>query len=177
MIKIKKMKKLLLLLVVVFIFISGCNITSDEQETFVTIASFNIQIFGQSKISKPEVMEIISKIIKKYDIIAIQEVRSKEQNVIPTLLTYVNNDTINYDYIISERLGRTASKEQYAYVYNTNTVEFINESDSVWQDPEDKLHREPFVASFRSNQFDFTLINIHTDPDEVPKEIDELSIV
>lgn len=57
-------------------------------------------------------MDILSRIIKRYDVVAIQEVRSKEQNVIPALLNLVNDADTKYDYVISERLGRTASKEQ-----------------------------------------------------------------
>ncbi|MGH7129461.1 MAG: exonuclease/endonuclease/phosphatase family protein, partial [Planctomycetaceae bacterium] len=49
--------------------------------------------------------------------------------------------------------------------------------------PGDRLHRPPFVASFRargppaSGAFTFTLINIHTDPDETAEELDALAEV
>jgi len=39
------------------------------------MGSFNIQIFGKTKASKPKVMEVIAKIIRTYDIFVIQEVR------------------------------------------------------------------------------------------------------
>src|SRR5690606_15229024 len=50
-------------------------------------------------------------------------------------------------------------------------------------DPDDLLHREPFVALFRvrgpppDQAFTFTLINIHVDPDEVQQEMNVLDDV
>ena len=48
----------------------------------ITIASFNIQIFGQTKASKPEVMEILADIIRQYDLVAIQEIRDAAETAI-----------------------------------------------------------------------------------------------
>jgi len=179
-----KRKHLTIILIVTLIFIAGCGIVENDthnsgeiKKDYITVASFNIQIFGQTKISKPEVMDIISKIIKKYDVVAIQEVRSKEQNVIPTLLSYVNDANTNYDYIISQRLGRTGSKEQYAFVYNAKTVDLISESSYVVADPNDVFEREPFVAFFRSGNFDFKLVNNHIKPEDVSAELSQLAAV
>jgi len=173
-----------LILVLILIFTAGCGIAENDtrssgeaKKDHITVASFNIQIFGQTKISNPEIMDIISKIIKRYDVVAIQEVRSKEQNVIPTLLSYVNGANTSYDYIISKRLGRTASKEQYAFVYNTKTVDLIPESSYVVYDPDDVFEREPFVAFFRSGNFDFKVVNNHIDPDDVSAEFSQLAVV
>ncbi|MBA7503859.1 Deoxyribonuclease [subsurface metagenome] len=170
----------ILILIVALIFIAGCVSTnnSDIQESnYIKIASFNIQIFGQTKISRPEIMDTISEIIKRHDVVAIQEVRSKEQNVIPTLLNYVNDANTNYDYIISQRLGRTGSKEQYAFVYNTKTVDLVSESSYVVADPNDVFEREPFVAFFRSGNFDFKVINNHIKPGDVEAELSQLAVV
>lgn len=109
--------------------------------------------------------------------VAIQEVRSKEQNVIPTLLSYVDDADTEYDYIISERLGRTGSKEQYVFVYNTKTVDLIPGSSYVTDDSDDVFEREPFVAFFRSGNFDFKVVNNHIKPDDVPAELNQLAAV
>lgn len=87
------------------------------------IGAFNIQVFGTTKASKPEVMEVLGKIIRTYDIVAIQEIRDKSQTALPALVDTVNSGSSQYDYVVSERLGRTTSKEQYAYIYNTQAVE------------------------------------------------------
>jgi deoxyribonuclease-1-like protein len=87
----------------------------------------------------------------------------------PKLVDMLGSD---WDFTISERLGRTSSKEQYAFVYKKGIISV----DSTYQtkDPDDLIHREPFVVYARSGQFDFSLIIIHTDPDEVEQEVNYL---
>jgi hypothetical protein len=89
----------------------------------------------------------------------------------------VNDANTNYDYIISQTLGRTGSKEQYAFVYNTKTVDLIPESSYVVADPDDVFEREPFVAFFRSGNFDFKLVNNHIKPEDVSAELSRLAVV
>jgi len=147
----------------------------------IRIASFNIQVFGQAKLDQADVMERLAHIVRQFDVVAIQEVRSKEQNVLPNFLQFINADGSRYDYVIGPRQGRTVSKEQYAYVYNAATLELVPDSVYVVPDPDDLLHRPPLVAGFRvrgpPNPFTFTLINIHTDPDETDTEVDALADV
>jgi len=175
-----KRKYLTIILVLSLILATGCGEVQDSSKReahSVKIASFNIQVFGQSKINKPEVMDVLSKVIKRYDVVAIQEVRSKKQNVIPTLLSYMNNTGASYDYIISDRLGRTRSKEQYAFVYDTGTIDLISGSSYVVADPNDVFEREPFVAFFRSGNFDFKIVNNHIKPKDVSAELSQLAVV
>ena len=147
------------------------------------IASFNIQVLGQSKISKPGMKEMLAHVIRQFDLVAIQEVRAKADNVVPDLVTAVNANGSRYNFVIGPRLGRSNSKEQYTYVFNTNTVEHDPSSVGTVNDPNDLLHREPFVTRFRartqspSQAFTFWMVNIHTDPDEVPEEVDALADV
>lgn len=157
---------------------TGRAVSEATLEDYLTIGTWNIESFGHSKINKPDVMDYIARTIleNKVDILAVQEIRSKE-DVIPALIERLNVSGANYDYIIGPRLGRTSSKEQYAYIYNKNNISYINDSAFTIQDADDLLHREPFVAKFKADSFDFTLINIHTDPDEAEQELNVLDDV
>jgi deoxyribonuclease-1-like protein len=154
--------------------------TNQSEEEKLRIGAFNIQVFGTTKASKPEVMEVLGKIIRTYDVVAIQEIRDKTQTALPLLVERINSDGSQYDYVVSERLGRTTSKEQYAYIYNTQTVE-IKRTPHTYPEPNetDPFHREPFIASFQAlnGNFDVTLMVIHTDPDEATEEINALDAV
>ncbi len=147
------------------------------------IATFNIQVFGASKLAKREAMAVIVQVIRHFDIVAIQEVRAKEDDILPSLLNAINADGSRYGYLIGPRLGRSVSTEQYAFVYDTNRVEYDPSCVGTVQDPSDLLHREPFVARFRprtdtpERAFSFWLVNIHTDPDEVATEVAALADV
>ena len=153
----------------------------------VKIASFNIQIFGQSKASNQEEMDVLVQIIREFDIVAIQEIRDAAGTAIITLKNQVNADGSSYDVIVGPRVGRTTSKEQYAFMYDTNVLEVLPDSYTYDDDGDgndsndldDSIHlndlfeREPFVVHFKvkSGDFDFVLINIHTKPDDAENEI------
>ncbi len=149
----------------------------------VLVASFNIQVFGETKVAKPQVVEVLARIVRQFDIVAIQEVRSKSDSVIPSFVRAVNADGSRYHWVIGPREGRTVSKEQYCFLYDTNRIEIDAGSIGVVPDPAGKLHRPPMHARFRTRvipeamAFTFWLVDIHTDPDEVPQEIDALADV
>ena len=151
-----------------------------HDESALTIANFNIQVFGVSKADKPEVMDTLADIISTYDIVAIQEIRDKSQTALAELVELVNSDGSSYDYVVSERLGRTSSKEQYAYVYNTNTIELTGTPHTYPEPSEtDPFHRQPYITSYQTvgGNYDAVLIVIHTDPDEATEEINSLDDV
>lgn len=149
----------------------------------IRVASFNIQVFGESKLAKANVMAVLADTIRRFDVVAVQEVRATSQDVLPKFIAMINSKGGTYDYVLGPRLGRTSSKEQYAFIYNRASVELHASSVYTVEDPDDRLHREPLVAGFTvrgppaAQAFTFTLINIHTDPDEVKSEMDALDDV
>ncbi|MBT8507936.1 hypothetical protein AZH53_05870 [Methanomicrobiaceae archaeon CYW5] len=143
------------------------------------VGAFNVQVFGTTKAAKEEVMDVLGDVIRSYDIIAIQEIRDSTGTALPALLEEVNSDGSAYAYVASDRLGRTVSKEQYAYFYDTQTCWLIG-TPQTYPEPEgDVFHREPYAAYFSSREGAFTavLITVHTDPDEAEEEIDALAEV
>jgi len=123
-------------------------------------------------------MNALTKIVREFDIVLIQEIRDASEQTIPSFVEKINQmEGTDYSFIRSERLGRTSSKEAYAYVYNTETVQFIQGSDYVYTDVNDVFEREPYIASFKSGNFDFVLVGIHTKPEDAYNEIGNLSIV
>lgn len=149
----------------------------------ITICTFNIQVFGTAKLNETWVANILADIVRRFDVVAIQEVRSQDDTLIPRFVQMVNAQGARYHYAIGPRLGRTVSKEQYAYVYNTDRLELDPRSVLTIGDPQDNLHREPLLSHFRvrglppEQAFSFWLIDIHTDPDDAKHEIDVLADV
>lgn len=154
------------------------TVTVTTPDGTIKLAAFNLQVFGTTKAGKPEVMDVLSKIIRNYDVIAVQEIRDSSQTALPKLRDAINSMGSPYDYVVSERLGRTTSKEQYAYLYNTQTIQLIG-SPYTYPDSNDLFHREPYVANFKvkNGNFDFVLVTIHTDPDTATQEINDLTMV
>ncbi|MCA9105536.1 MAG: endonuclease/exonuclease/phosphatase family protein [Pirellulaceae bacterium] len=141
------------------------------------IASFNLGILGTSKVEDRAAMENLARILRQFDVVALQEIRSLDRTVPQQLLEWVDQGEGRYDMIVSPRIGRTSQQEQYAFLYDRTVVELDVTRSYVVTDPQDFLHREPFVVWGRTVEpdpqaaFTFTLVNIHTDPDEIAKEI------
>ena len=166
-----------ILATVAYAYISMEQDQVEETET-AKIAAFNIQIFGQAKSQKEDVMSVLTKIVREFDIVLIQEVRDASEQTISNFVEEINQlEGPQYSFVRSERLGRTTSKEAYAYLYNTQTVQFIQGSDFVFNDVADVFEREPYIASFKIGNFDFVLIGIHTKPDDAYNEIGNLTLV
>ena len=151
----------------------------------IRIATFNIQVFGEHKLADMRTADVLTRIIRKFDIVAIQEIRAKDPNFMARFLQMVNAGGFHYDCVVGPRLGRTDSKEQYAYIFDLARVEVDRSNQGVYtvDDPDKLLHRPPLVAGFRARgappqeAFTFSLVNIHTDPDEVADELDALDDV
>ncbi|XP_047666033.1 deoxyribonuclease gamma [Tachysurus fulvidraco] len=147
------------------------------------ICSFNIRSFGESKISKADVLNVILESISRCDIMLVMEIKDAKGQAFPQLMNHLNRKYSGhkheYGYVISQRLGRKSYKEQYAFVYRKKLVSVK----SVYQYPDmqpediDAFAREPFVVWFSSTTTevkDFVIIPIHTPPEAAVKEIDEL---
>jgi endonuclease/exonuclease/phosphatase family metal-dependent hydrolase len=154
--------------------------TAAPTEPLISIGSFNIQVFGTSKINDPTLMTYLVDIARKFDILAIQELRSTDDTIIPRFAQMINQSGAQYGYVVGPREGHTSSKEQYVFIYNEQKIERVDQG-MVLRHPQRLLHRDPLAVTFRcrtpnpQNGFSFTLINIHTDPDVVASELDALA--
>ena len=141
----------------------------------IRIATFNIQKFGKSKAEDPNVMRVLAQVVSQFDVVAIQEVLGGDATPVERLVQLLNVSGANYNYILSEPIGRTSYRESYAYVWDHSKIMLVPNSAYVVRDDADRMHREPMVASFQVRPvnadgrypFSFTIINAHTDPDEV----------
>jgi len=146
--------------------------SASSSET-IKIMSFNIQIFGASKMAKPEVVGILVDIVSRADIIAVQEVRSFSIDPVEQFMALL---PATYKYVIGPRQGRTGSKEQYWVIYNAAKITVLEEKS--WPDEDDIFERSPYAVYFKTNgAFDFILINNHIQPRAAEKEIRTLPLV
>lgn len=149
---------------------------ASQPEPFISIGSFNIEVFGTKKLSDPNLMGYLVDIARKFDVLAIQELRAKDDTIIPQFVQMINQGGYQYGWVVGPREGRTDSKEQYVFIYNEQKIERLDQG-LVLRHPNGLLHRNPLAVTFRCRTpdprygFSFTLINIHTDPDMVPSEM------
>jgi endonuclease/exonuclease/phosphatase family metal-dependent hydrolase len=174
--------KHIVLILALFSLITACGKKEEDKKensppgsSTLKISAFNVQIFGTTFMSDQVKVNELIKIIKRYDILMIQEIRDASQTSIYDLQTQLNNSTTDdYDIIVSTRLGRTSSKEQYAFFYKRSSVSLmgcIQESDIS-----DLFEREPYTCRFKNKTSNksFSLISLHAKPDDVVNELNAL---
>ena len=127
----------------------------------VSIISWNLKDFGNTK-SDYELTFII-KILKDYDIIAIQEVVSGDggAQAIAKLHYKLNQTGTRWDYSISDPTSSSAYKsERYAFFWKTTKVTKVGNS---WLEKKYHLEidREPFFTTFKAEDKEFTVVNFH----------------
>lgn len=149
--------------------------------TPLRIGAFNLQVFGASKSSQNSTVSVISQIIRRYDIILLQEIRDVTETHIHNLLALVNSQEPVYTYniVVGPRLGRSnIYKEQYAYVYRSETVRILESY--TYNDTNDEFEREPMVVLISDMTVnpisDLVLIGIHIRPNssDTEREINAL---
>ncbi|MEM9657560.1 MAG: endonuclease/exonuclease/phosphatase [Planctomycetota bacterium] len=147
------------------------------------IATYHIQSFGEQKASQPHVMHTLAEIVRRFDVVAIQGIRTRDDYHMGNFIRLVNQGGRRYDTLVGRRVGNTTETEQYAFVFDEERVKLDFGTYYTLRDPENLLHREPLVATFRArgvpdNQaFTFTLVNVHADAQAVGDELDVLAEV
>ncbi|XP_065588492.1 deoxyribonuclease-1-like 2 isoform X3 [Cyrtonyx montezumae] len=165
------------------------------------IGAFNIQAFGDSKMSDESVAGVIIHILSRYDIVLVQEVRDSDLSAVTELLEQLNSVSSSpYDYEISGSLGRDNYKEMYLFIYRTDVVSVVDTYQ--YEDPQDIFSREPFIlrvsaphsseqhragdrggrgavttrahASLPTEVGEFVMVPLHSAPHDAAAEIDAL---
>ena len=149
------MKKRKLFLPIIFALFLGMSILSLANEAY--IASFNILRLGASK----KDMAQTAKILQGFDIVGLVEVMNKDG--VEELVDELNKQgNEKWDYHISPfGVGSSKYKEYFAYVYKKDKVKFLK-SEGFYKDGKSSLLREPYGATFKIDNFDFTLVLVHT---------------
>ena len=147
----------------------------------IRIASFDLDGFGPAKLARPEMVRELADILRRFDLTAVQEIRSPRDDTMLRLIDQLNSTGRHYDYIIGPRRGNGAAAEQFAYIFDTATIETDRTSVYTIDDPGRRLSHEPLVAAFRvhgpppNEAFTFTLINAHVEHATTATELDALA--
>jgi endonuclease/exonuclease/phosphatase family metal-dependent hydrolase len=150
-----------MLIIALLVLLTGCGITgffSSEKEIDycspnITIASFNIRKFSDNSRDSEELDKIVS-VLEKFDLIAVQEIVG-DPVILNRTVAKLGDD---YRFVVSEPVGNR-NKERYAFIFN-DKITLVGKP-KIYYDKFDKFIREPYYASFKSNEFDFSIITVH----------------
>ena len=146
----------------------------------IRIASFNVDALNNTKAKKLHVIDVLARIVREFDIIALQEIQSDTDDLVPRLTDLVNRFGANYDFIVGPRLGPVGMLEQYAFIFNQDVSEVDRTEIYTIDDRDDLMMREPLVTWFRvkgvpkKDAFTFSLVNVHIDARRANVELELL---
>lgn len=153
------------------------------------IASWAVNGFGPQQLRDPDLARILVDGIRRFDVIALQQVRASERDFLPTLVAMLNRDGRAYDYLAGPVQGRNPASppgtlsgdgEQLVFIYETTRVVSDRSQLYTVADPENRLSHKPLVAWFRAAQVDpqrawtFSLVNMRVDVSRARQEVYEL---
>jgi len=126
-------------------------------ESQVAVASWNVcnLAANTSVVTRAEV-------IRNFDIVAVQEVESPEglDRLLACVKTLTRSDC--WEYLLSPLVGSGKAAEYYAFIYRTDRVAYVSGSSGTYPKAvAPDFSREPFYATFRAGEFDFTLVTVH----------------
>merc|ERR1712110_236452 len=137
--------------------------------------SFNVQIFGVTKMGKSDVVSVLLKIFERNDVSMMMEIRDSSETAFPQFVSDLNEySEFNFNFTTGARKGQSSSKEQYGFIWRTDKVEFLQLYE--YPDTDFTFQRPPSVAQFQSKSTGrtFIWIPIHTQPDNTVAEMSGL---
>ncbi len=76
------------------VLLVGCSSEDKEaartDDNVVKIAAFNIQVFGRAKRENAQVMDVLEKIAREFDVMLVQEIRDSSGETTPFYLEGIN---------------------------------------------------------------------------------------
>ena len=130
------------------LFFPSCTIAQT-----IKIATFNIEQFTDNT---PKDLQTIANIVRRYDLVAVQEVK-KTGKAVRDLIEALGGQ---WDYLLGEITG---NHERFAYIFNKDKVKFMNRMGALHfkDNRQVNIDRVPLFACFASGNFDFCLVTVH----------------
>ncbi|MEI7718836.1 MAG: endonuclease/exonuclease/phosphatase family protein [archaeon] len=144
------------------------SLQSTNSSKYIKVANWNLQIFGDAKASKPELMNTYANTLTNFDIAFVQEIRDSDSSSFDALCSMLTN----YNSRISSRAGRSSSKEQYGVLYKKGIK--LEEMKDYNPDAQNRWERPPIEVSFNIEGYKLRAYNIHTKPAAVKSELASL---
>ena len=142
----------------------------------IRIATFNLGPLDENKLATRHVAGQLVQVIRRFDVLAVQNVQARNQGLLLRLVEQVNSDGRQYDFAVAKCVEREPVRQYCGFLFDRATVQIDRATVYTVEDPAGRFRREPLAASFRARgpdageAFTFTLINVHTDRDRALSE-------
>lgn len=140
----------------------------------IRVGSWALAGFGREKLAKPQVMDLFSRLVRQFDVLAVQQITSPERDLLPRMVEHINRTGRRYDFLLGPIVGPEGNGpqplgEQYAFFFDTERVETDRGQLYTVSDPNNQVTYDPLVAWFRvcgvpaDRAWTFSLANFRVD--------------
>lgn len=153
--------------------------TPGPTQRAIRIATFNLGGLDETKLANRRVGDVLVRVLGKFDVVAVQDVRATSAGVLLRLGEQINATGRKYKFAT----GRNVFDQSSAFLFDGASIEIDRSMVQPVEDPQGRFSRTPLVALFRvrgpdpAEAFTFKLVNVHIDPDHATTELDLLDDV
>ncbi|MCC6127160.1 MAG: endonuclease/exonuclease/phosphatase [Pirellulales bacterium] len=158
------------------------NLPPPSNRPTFRVAAYNLGGLDEIKLSNPRIGEILSQSIRRFDLVALQGLRGKNQGVPVRLIEHLNAASgRQYDFATCPTQKRDGVEHYSGFLFDKAVVEVDRATVHFIEDPQRRFRRKPLVGLFRARAtpapFTFYLIAVDTDPEKPAAELDLLADV
>lgn len=146
------------------------------------MASFQLGRLDEAKMANRRVSDVLLHLFPRFDLIALQGVRGKNQGVLIRLVEQLNAATgRTYDFATCPTQQRDALEHYSAFLFDCGRIDIDRTTVHFVEDPLGRIRIKPLMGLFRARgpdpaeAFTFALINVETDTDHTAAELDLLA--
>ena len=160
-----KIKFTILLFIILNTVSFGFQKNDSIKSSNFSILTWNIQDLGGTK--NDEEILFIAKILKDYDLIALQEIVAKDPagaKAVTRIIDALNRLGSKWDYSISNptKSSSSYSSERYAFLWKTAKIK-LEKRTFLDSELQDKIEREPYIGfvKHKKSNTSFYVVNMH----------------
>lgn len=148
------------------------------------IATFNLGGFDESKLNTLRIGDVLTHLLPRFELIALEGLRGKSQGVLIRLVEQVNAASgRQYNFATCPTQRRDGIEHYSAFVFDRSALEIDRTTVHFVEDSLGRFRHKPLVGAFRvrgldpAQAFTFTAVAVETDPDKPAVELDLLADV
>lgn len=148
----------------------------------VRVGSWALAGFDRNKLAKPHVMDVFARVVRQFDVIALQQITSPERDLLPRIISHINITGRKFDFLLGPMVGPHGADigrlgEQYAFLFDTERIEIDRGQTYTVADPGKQISYDPLVGWFRvrgvpaERAWTFTIVNYRVDSSQPFREV------
>ena len=149
-------------------------VSQTSEPNTIRIASWNISL-TKEKANEP-LLSQIAETISQFDVVALQGLRRDQLQIARMVIAKISQLSDPFEMYLSPSSDYSETGHQFAFVYNTKTIDFNRKNTYSVDDPDNLFEYNPFVGWFAAKTkdsktaFTFSLVNMNADAFRAQRE-------